>query len=341
VLAAAWCGETLCAIGLLENQNPNVMVELKVPFALDSTQVLFNPQLAEKGREYFCPACGDTVILKKGEIKVPHFAHKVSDSCSQETIIHITAKQLVQRAITDWKLGKASSPLVKRQCKVCQTIIEQPLPDKVETASIEHRLSDNFVADVALMVGKQAAAAIEIRVTHAVDEVKSASLSIPFIELDGNEVLSSPSLWKPIVDNFRPFPCQTCEDNLKKFNTKITTIAATKGISLPTSYYRYSFCQCWKCKKPTIVFTWPGQDDGQVPTKEPRPTVVQYKFSNTVQSKYWANACIHCNSLQGDFYLYSEPDGPFFAFDCGADTPEDFQEDQKKLAYYANYIGQI
>ena len=73
------------------------MLELKVPFALDGTQVLLSPEVAEKGREYFCPACGDIVILKKGEIKVAHFAHKVSDTCSQETIVHKTAKQLVQR----------------------------------------------------------------------------------------------------------------------------------------------------------------------------------------------------------------------------------------------------
>lgn len=26
----------------------------------------------------------------------------------------------------------------------------------------------------------------------------------------------------------------------------------------------------------------------------------------------WANACEHCAALQGDSYLHSEPDGPFF-----------------------------
>ncbi len=35
-------------------------------------------------------------------------------------------------------------------------------------------------------------------------------------------------------------------------------------------------------------------------------------YSRTVQGKYWANTCIHCNSLQGDFFNHNEPDGAFF-----------------------------
>ena len=33
----------------------------------------------------------------------------------------------------------------------------------------------------------------------------------------------------------------------------------------------------------------------------------------------WANGCVHCDALQGAFYLYMEPDGPFFG---GADEFE-------------------
>ena len=40
--------------------------------------------------------------------------------------------------------------------------------------------------------------------------------------------------------------------------------------------------------------------------------------SRTAGATYWANLCVHCRALQGDFYLHSEPDGPFF------EGPEDF-----------------
>ena len=318
------------------------MTEPKLPFAIDDTQSLIGPETADKGRSYYCPACGDLVILRKGEVKAPHFAHKVSESseaCSQQAIIYKTAKLLIQRAVSDWKSGKVPSPLVKRQCKICESVTEQPLPDKVDSARIEHKLAENVIADIALMVGDQAAAAIKIRVAGTVYEVKA--LSIPFIEIDGNEVLAHPTYWTPIVDKFKPLACQTCAANLKKFNAVVSKIATAARILLPTSYYRYSFCECWKCKKPTLVFTWPGKDQDAVPEREPRPKVVQYRFSKTVQDKYWGNACLHCNSLQGDWFLYSEPDGPFWGFEYGGDSPEDFQDDLKKLAYHANYIRAI
>lgn len=35
-------------------------------------------------------------------------------------------------------------------------------------------------------------------------------------------------------------------------------------------------------------------------------------FSRTTDSRYWANHCPSCRALQGDFHLYSEPDGAFW-----------------------------
>ena len=38
-------------------------------------------------------------------------------------------------------------------------------------------------------------------------------------------------------------------------------------------------------------------------------------YSYTVQDRYIANTCEYCSALQGDFYLYEEPDGAFFDID--------------------------
>ena len=77
-------------------------VKLRVPFAFDDEKKLCDPETAEKRKRkrYFCPACQDTVILRKGEIKTAHFAHKVSEICNQETILHKTAKQLIKSSAT-------------------------------------------------------------------------------------------------------------------------------------------------------------------------------------------------------------------------------------------------
>ncbi|MBN2495433.1 MAG: hypothetical protein JXR96_12635 [Deltaproteobacteria bacterium] len=35
-------------------------------------------------------------------------------------------------------------------------------------------------------------------------------------------------------------------------------------------------------------------------------------YSRTTRSKYYANTCPKCRVLSGDFFLHSEPGGPFF-----------------------------
>ena len=41
--------------------------QLKIPIALDKKNRLYKPQNAEKGKHYFCPACQEKVILRKGK----------------------------------------------------------------------------------------------------------------------------------------------------------------------------------------------------------------------------------------------------------------------------------
>lgn len=50
---------------------------------------------SRKEGRYFCPGCGGLVVLKRGKIKVPHFAHKDSTDCpwgEGETHDHMVAK---------------------------------------------------------------------------------------------------------------------------------------------------------------------------------------------------------------------------------------------------------
>ena len=57
--------------------------------------------IALKGQDYHCPHCGEAVILKKGRIRTPHFAHKPPVSCSWakgETAAHLEAKTRLKDA---------------------------------------------------------------------------------------------------------------------------------------------------------------------------------------------------------------------------------------------------
>ena len=318
-------------------------VKLRVPFAIDNEKRLYNPQTAEKGQSYFCPACQDPVILKKGEIKTPHFAHKMSETCNQETILHKTAKQLIFDVISDWKSGKIDAPVLKRKCEICRKFMDQPLPDKVERAVLEYRTSDGFVVDVALIVEDNPAAAVEIRVSHAVDKNKAKLLSIPFIELEGQKVIENPAIFEPIRDHFFSFTCRTCKQAKARFQVKVNEIAEQTGVEISDHYYRYGFCECWKCKREIIVFAWPkvSEWDYSTPKVKPIPKTIQYRYSKTVGRKYWVNTCPRCKSIQGDFFLFSEPDGPFFGIRCEENSQDAYHKDMQNIIGYAIYNGML
>jgi hypothetical protein len=318
------------------NSESVVMPELNIPLAVDENKVLYSPVTSEKSRNYFCPACGDPVILKQGKVRIAHFAHKVSNSCNQETIIHKTAKLLIQKVVHKWKLGKSSYPIIQGECQICEAITNQPLPDKVESAVLEHKLADGSIADVALLVEGMVQAAVEIRVTHAVGEMKTKRLSIPFIELDGNEVIENPEAWRPITDNFKPLTCDKCKTAYSLFQAKVMKIAKDNNVDLPTSYYRFGFTRCWKCKREIIVFAWQGSETSNdfVPELKPIPRTVQF-FS---KADGWVNTCPLCESVQGDYFLYDIPTGPFFTYNRYiTHSPEDFMRDLMIIAQHIIY----
>ncbi len=317
--------------------------KLKVPFAYDGEKRLYDPQTAEKGKQYFCPACKDTVILRKGEIKTAHFAHKVSETCNQETIIHKIAKQLIFNAISDWKSGKIDVPTLRRTCNICCKFTNQSLPDKVESAILEYRMPDGFIIDVALMVENEPAAAIEIKVSHAVDENKARLLPIPFIELDGQAVIDNPTIFQPVRDCFKEFTCKRCKQSMKQYDVKVNEIAKQTNVDLPDRYYRYGFWECWKCKREIILFAWPKTSDWDksAPKVKPIPRTIQYRYSKTVADRYWVNTCPYCKSIQGDWFLFAYP-GPFFGVHYKEDSQDAYNKDMQDIVVgYAEYKSEL
>ena len=308
---------------------------IKVPLAIDDLGILTRIDDATRGKDYYCPACNMPVIVRKGDIKIHHFAHKASDFCSQETVIHKTAKMLFQKLVSDWKNGLAQAPKINRKCQICQSIIQQPLPDKVQSAELEVPLQNGSIVDIVLLdVEEKILAGIEVRVTHKVNFEKSESLPIPFIEIDGYEFVENPNEINVLLDKFNPFTCKECKERLSKYISKAKMVAEQCNIDLPISFYRYGISVCWACKKQILVFAWPDHPcfSTTEPTKEPRPRTIQWRYSNTIKSEYWANCCPFCNRIQGDFFLFNTYDSPFFGLDEGEDNKKDFDHDMLFIA---------
>ena len=181
----------------------------KIPFARDSREKLVTPGEARRGEPHTCPACNAIVDLHAGEIKRRHFHHRKA-ACSAETVVHLTAKLLIVRAVQEWRRG-GKAVTFRRRCEEpgCDTETFMQLPRKVRRAEDEWRLRSGRIVDVALLgAGDLPIAAIEVCVTHDVPDDKTLDLSLPWIEVDGEAVCASAGrVLVPIRDHFLPWLC--------------------------------------------------------------------------------------------------------------------------------------
>jgi hypothetical protein len=289
--------------------------DFKIPYGLDADSGQLVKALdAEKLRKYACPSCRTCIILQKGEIRSPHFAHKADVSgCSEETVIHKTAKLLIIGAVLNWKNNGGPRPVIKRVCKIkyCYGSKEQNLPDKIECALEEFQLSSGHIADIALMDEKGVSAIVEVYYTHKVNELKVSEIQEPWLEVDALKIVENPLLWVCRQDSLKPFNCPKClakENEKRNIINEVQALAKKNKVTLPPSPpYISSVQDCYRCKQRIIVYTWKGRKRwDKRPPPEPKPKTMQFRYSNTIRDEYWANTCPYCGRIQGDFFLDSK-----------------------------------
>ena len=98
----------------------------------------------------------------------------------------------------------------------------------------------------------------------------------------------------------------------------------------PPLYLAHTMVSCWRCgaKMPALALVAPNvaEADGEIcilSEIEELPEAVLHfvrnrfpsftlRYSKTAGSPYYANTCLRCGVISGDFYLHSEPGAPFF-----------------------------
>ena len=75
-----------------------------------------------------------------------------------------------------------------------------------------------------------------------------------------------------------------------------------------------------------MAFAWPDK----IPKEKPMPRTLGERATAMSGSKYWNNSCPYCHAVQGDYFLFNEPDGPFFSLEYS----DDFTTDIKKIASF-------
>lgn len=166
-------------------------------YALNTNNELINIRKASKNKQYFCPYCKSEMILKQGNIRKWHFAHK-TDNCSYDNYLHSIAKIM----IADWfnnsdkvnisiicydKCSKYKNcKIYNKDCCTKPNYQTYDLKKYYKECKVEHKYS-NFIADIFCDYSK-APIFIEIYVTHECSqEKKDSEIRIIEIKIDSEE----------------------------------------------------------------------------------------------------------------------------------------------------------
>lgn len=297
----------------LPDELPNPHSAVAVPVAVDEDGTLVRPDEADAARSYRCPGCGADLILRQGELRRAHFAHRRGDGCSIESTLHRAAKRRLVQVVEEWLEDGGPRPCISRPCPdfSCDGGVVQDLPADVSGVAEEVRLEDGTIGDVVLYRGPDPCAVIEVAVTHAVDREKAARLGLPWFEVDAEAVLDRPYWWVAVQDGLEPFSCPACSRRaearyaeVREAEARARTLAERLDVELPPSPpYGSAAHRCWRCGSAMLVHSWPGGGSHSARRPpDPIPGTVQHRVTEG-GGNYWANCCPSCSAVQGDYYL--------------------------------------
>lgn len=150
------------------------MADIKYSYAYDGDVVVHIDDVSKHGT-FYCLSCGKEMVVRLGDKKSHHFAHKVNDvSCNSETYLHKLAKLLLKRKfqegnfeieISQYSLCKESENcLFENNCKV---LVDKKydLRRYYDTCE-EEQYVDGFCADLLITGEGQPPILVEIYVSH-------------------------------------------------------------------------------------------------------------------------------------------------------------------------------
>ena len=120
-----------------------------------------------------CPLCSQPVVLKLGKVRAHHYAHAQESDCtagSPETALHLNTKFHFYNELSQ---ATVKTLRVKLECAGCSATTTRVWLKDWDEVQVEYQM-DLFRPDIALLRSGVVVGAIEILVTHTVDERKAA-----------------------------------------------------------------------------------------------------------------------------------------------------------------------
>ena len=282
---------------------------------------------AQKGQSYICPNCNRYLILRRGKIKRPHFAHKtLSVNCTPETALHYIFKILLHEKIQHYL--ETNLPLdIKWNCEYCPNPHTGNLLKKAVQVKLEHNLGV-CKPDIALLdKDNKVIAAIEVVVSHSPEQSTldyyelNKIVLIQYILTTDEDIsrLNNPLIEPDKVALCRNPKCNNCGSYTSK-----------KQLLIIDSH-------CWKCLAPMKVAAIQGEA-GYISTSEFSEFDVKLanqkgawlisQYSRTVGRRYIANTCRKCRAFIGDHYLFTD-------YIAASDYEEDvYEKEVFDVGYY-------
>lgn len=176
--------------------------------------------------ESFCPVCKTAVIMKLGNERVHHYAHKTDIECAltkPETALHLNTKFYIYNQLL---LG--NQLFLEEKCAECGKSRIITWTQGWKRVEVEYGISQ-YRPDIAIIdYGENISAAIEVKVTHEVEDTKIdfyQSQNIAWLELEANEsIYEGENTWNisqplPFVifqSQSHQWICDVCLDKLRQ-----------------------------------------------------------------------------------------------------------------------------
>lgn len=294
---------------------------LLLPFAYDSNGSETHIDNAVKGEKYFCPICGEELVLRISKIpegqkyhRKNHFSHKsgVVNNCS-ESYLHKRAKQKLAALIRE-KINDESKELAfSWHCDKCGEIHKGNLLKKAKSVVEEYDFA-SCRPDLALLDKEdKVVIVIEVVVTHKPD--------VEVLEFYKNNKIVCLQLY---IHSFEE--CDKIEEKLlrvDKVNVCPAPICAKCGHRMNHVDMEVMTVPCWRCGNnmkiamirshtnyPSLFPTHFSAEEIEIAKQH--GVCIQKRYSQTMNQIYYANTCPKCNAFIGDFfkheYVYEKPD---------------------------------
>jgi hypothetical protein len=173
-------------------------------FAKTSSGKIVHVTKAEKGEKFTCanPNCNGEMILKKGEIRRPHFAHKhVEYDHGGETPLHYNTKILLFDFLQNSAINETPT-FVQFKCS-CSETHSINLLEHITDVYVEKQVTKIYRPDISLYSENKFKMALEIIVTHDLESEASSYLKkheIPYLTIKATSHLYSALLQRYITN---------------------------------------------------------------------------------------------------------------------------------------------